>query len=679
MPNIINPLEGLNEQQQDVVVAPDDKPVLVMAGPGSGKTRLMAHRVTYLVNNLDYAPNSIVVTTFTKRAAEELRKRCSAIMGAFKAKKLNIGTIHALCLRILREEGYEQDVARDYQVKRIIQDAMRASRHNTHIIQMETDNVGWGFVHHWLMAAKLNMIPADGSKEWFESRILMAPTTDSPAIAYTLAPWLEDCYVDLEKGMADRKIIDFADMLRYCMMELEKERVAAKWQGRFKQVLLDECQDTSHLQLQILETLASNKYIFIVGDHDQSIYTWRGAHPANIIEFLKRHPDGEVYPLEVNYRSSQIIIHNANSLVQNAYQTDEARQYSKTVRPTDNAPEGMQIMVRGFPDDDSEARFVAQEITRLIKEEGYQPRDIFVIYRTNAQSRPIEEELLMRKIPHAVSSGVGFWTRTVVKDILSYLWMAEKPNDSAFMRVFNKGSETNPTSTRFLGNRFLDECKKRGDNLWDGMQVLETDPKCQRLWRDGIKDFKMMVGEIRDGMTLEDKLDISVRHYRSFFHREEGIDLEDDPIFDTVDSLCGMALKYDTAWDLLTHSVKMEEMQKRAARGLSNAVYLSTIHSAKGLEARACFGIGMSDSLLPHWASGGSQPDYGDGVVIAKNPWLPSAYPTSVYDERFCAYVLITRPIERLYLTWSATQGKKAGLQPSRFLEEMGVHQVREE
>ena len=688
MPIIIDPLENLDQLQTEAVLAPDDVPVLVLAGPGSGKTRVLSHRVVFLINNLGYDPSSLVVTTFTRKAAEELKKRAKEVLGSRVARDLNAGTIHALCLKILRAEGYQHSVAEGYHIKRILQGIMEKSPYLTSLIKMETNGVGWGFVNSWIESAKQSTIQASESKEWFETRILLNPTVDSPGVASELSPWLADCYQQLETQMKEEGLMDFADMLRWTALELRKPEVLARWRKKFSYVLTDEVQDVSWLQFEILEALGG-QHIFAVGDEWQSIYGWRGASKANILGFMARHPDGKVYPLEVNYRSTKIIVSKANTLVKrDSVLAQELIQgiptpsggswVAKTIRPRDDAPEGAEIHLSRFLNDDKEAQAVGEEIQRHLNQ-GKTPKDIFVIYRTNAQSRPVEEELLERGIPYVVSSGVGFWLRAQVQDILSYLWMADRPNDGAFLRIYNWGSADFHNRTRYLGHVFVEACKEHGATLWEGMQVIRKErPEGSERWVQGIKDFTTMVGEIRDGLTLYDQLDIAIKHYMTFFHRDEGVNPEDDSAMETMSSLRSAALKHNTLGQFLNYTRRMQEIQKRKSNKIGDAVYLSTVHRAKGLEAPVVFGIGMSDSTLPHWASGGEKPTLWDGRKAAPNPWLPSPMPTGIEDERCVAYVLITRPIEHLYLTWSENQGGKVGLNPSRFLTEMGLEPVVE-
>lgn len=675
MGRVVDPLEGLDPLQIDAVIAPDDVPVLVLAGPGSGKTRVISHRAVFLVDNLSYEPSSLVVTTFTRRAAEELRKRIRDVLGSRVARDINASTIHALCLRILRKEGYQHSIAESYHLKRILQSIMDASPHYTPIIKMQTGGIGWGFVYSWIGAAKQAGIQAPESKEWFESRILLNPFVGSPSVAQELSPWLADCYQKLETEMAEEGIMDFADMLRWTAAELRKPEVLARWREIFKYVLTDEVQDVSRLQFEILEALGG-QHIFAVGDEWQSIYGWRGASRSNIIGFMARHPDGLVLPLELNYRSTKVIVSTANSLVKRDSQPESPGTTSwvaKTIRPREDAPDGVRVELSKFLNEDQEASYVADSIESYLKD-GRSPKDIFVVYRTNAQSRPLEEELLEAGIPHVVSSGVGFWLRAHVQDILSYLWMSEKPNDQAFRRIYNWGSADHPTRTRFLGHVFLDACLQRGPTLWEGMQaVLRDRPEGSGRWISGIKDFMGMVEEITEGLTPEDQISIASSHYSSFFQRDEGVNPEDDSLSETLASVRSVARRYNTLRQFLNYTRKMQEVQRKKSTKIGDAVYLTTVHKVKGLEAPIVFGIGMSDSVLPHWASGGEMPILFDDKRARLNPWLPSPLPTNVEDERCVAYVLITRPIERLHLTWSESQGGKIKLNPSRFLEEMGL------
>lgn len=712
-------LEGLNDQQVDAVLAPDDKPVMVLAGPGAGKTMTVVRRIAYLLDNLGYDPERLLITTFSRRAAEELRTRVSSYVGSYKAHRIQMGTIHASCLNILRKEGFEQQVAESYQIKRFIQDAMKSSPHWTPTIKRETDMVGWKFPYSWIETAKLEMVPAQkGSAIWFWNKIIqtrmhtgkVGPDDElgmTPQIASALAPWFEDCYTGLTASMTEAGLMDFADMLAWTWRLLQDDRKATDWAGRYSYLITDESQDTSQIQFQILEKLAG-EHFYAVGDVEQSIYTWRQANPNNMREFLDRHPNAIVLPLEVNYRSTRTIIEHSNHLseagraegaeikkeeeegkIKEEYKRHEKVQeevyapqkslFSRTIRPAPQALDGPSIFMMVFPNDQEEAKWIGGEVNSLIRDHGFQPRDIFVLYRVNAQSRPVEEQLTELKVPHAVSSGHGFWTRASVQDLLAYLWMGWKPNDAAFMRLYNKASRYMETSTRYLGTRFIDDCKKHvyeKEGLWEGMQRMYRTGDHDPRYRRGIDDFMRVVSEVHTAMTLREKVEIASLHYSDWHHKEEGGSDADDPLNEVMHAVWSAASRHDSISDFLAWTVRISEAQKRINQGKSNNVYLSTVHAAKGLEARAVFAIGMSDSALPHWLSGGTPPvieTVNGPLELRGHPWLPSPCPTSIKDERYVAYVLVTRAKERLYLSWSKGQGRKTNLSPSRFITEMGL------
>ena len=672
-----NFLEALNDDQLQAVVAPDDVPVVVLAGPGSGKTHVLVSRVAWLVNNLGYRPADIAVTTFTRKAASELNTRLSRFIP--NSGDLSISTIHSLCLRIIKRQGFDQDPVKDGYLKIALGKIMETSQFYTPNIRSNTDKVGWKWMHQWVQSAKLDLVPPEHSLIWFRGKIASSIDPNEragPMVIQDVGSWMADCYQRLQVKMDQDRMIDYADMLAIAWQVIDFDR--EKWGRYFSYILCDEAQDTSRLQLDILNVLAGGERLFIVGDTDQSIYMWRNATPDNIGLFLDEHPDHLLYKLETNYRSTQEIVRLSRNLI--SYAEQDERQ-SKAIIPRPDAEPGIEIVERSFPIDTDEAAWVGREVERLIKQEDYEPKDIFCIYRTNAQSQLIEEELVTRNIPYSVSSGNGFWSRLAVRDVLAILQLSVDPSDNpSFEQVFNKASWDFPTATRFLGRAFLAECYEHipsdSSSLWAGMGALyhshEVQQGSRRRWARSILDFTSMISTLSQ-ISHESRLEQTASWYNQWFHRDEGAADTDDIVTDTMESLVRAGEKFISTKDFLDDVRMLQAIAKQ--RNKKNAVYLTTVHSAKGLESRAVFGMGLNDSVLPHWSSGGTTPDImtpaGTLFQVKRNPWLPSFHSGTVNDERYVAYVLMTRSMERLYLTWSGQQGKKVGLAPSRFLSEI--------
>ncbi len=697
-----HPFDSLDEEQLAAVCAPDDCPVVVLAGPGAGKTRVLTHRVLYLIDVLGYKPQHILVTTFTRKAAEELRTRLGLLIPQRQAQQVTATTIHGIGMTLIRSTSTKQvEVAKEYQVKKALQQIMKDSAYYTDEIAHQTQHVGYKWVDGWLDAAKLSQVPVKKSYEWFHEHITtsisayaqMHPATDDPVppsndndrrkkrkrnseyrdaemakIPTELGRWFADCYQRLNNVLSGSGLITFADMLimGYNIVKSDPER----WQRYWRYVLNDEGQDSEPIQLDMLDLIAAHQRLFLVADSDQSLFRFRGATPELIEQYVRDHPTTDVHKIQTNYRSTATIVDHAVRLIGHSYD-DDNKHMQKNLRPRPDAPVGTTISVHRFATDLDEAHWVSDEILSLLHDNpDLTPKDIFVIYRTNAQSQAIEDVFLDSRIPHSLSSGKGFWDRGATKDLLSYLKLSvNQSDDESFERIYNKASVNHPTPTRYLGKQFLDSCRNFGADYFTGMTVMASSGRMPPRWNQGVLD---MMYQLRQVMTTSypDKVNVVIQDYLSWKHREDGGGGEaDDPLLDLCDVFTGVANRFDTVQGFLGHAERMAAASKRKN---TSGVYCSTVHSAKGLEAKIVFGIGINDSLLPHWASGGTiptTPTYKPQI----NLWLPSPHPGNEKDERCAAYVLTTRAIERLYLSWSVSQGTKINLTPSRFLTQLGV------
>ncbi len=655
----------LNGQQLAAVEAPATNPVIVVAAPGSGKTAVLTLRVAHLIAEYDADPGKIVVTTFTRRAAEEMKERLQPLIGS-AVDSLQIGTIHSVCLRILREEKLSKEVISEYEQKKVIREELGYKRMNW--------DVGWRYPLGWIMKAKTALVDARDSQEWFFSKLVNLCGNRWQAI--DLAQKLARVYQMYEQEKKYLSRMDFADMLMWTAQRLFRDKeFREKWQRRVDYVLVDEAQDTSNLSYAILRTLAApeNRF-FAVGDPDQELFRWAGADPEhNIFGFREFYPDGQVLPLEVNHRSTQEIVRVSNLAIAGNYKEATATrlEFKKTVRPRTNAPEGMPVAIEGFANVHEEAQSVVAKVQEMI-ENGREPQDIFVVYRVNSQSRELEDELLRNRIPYVIQGGLGFYDRKVIKDVIAYLSLVSDENDDeSFQRVANIATVDFFRPTRGFGSRWMQECsalaKGHHESMWKAMSRMK--PRQPRWQQQAIDDLVNMVADIREqsgGNPQRAAGMIRQCCYDAYLLRTEGVDestAQEEGIFDNLDELCYAVGQFKDIPEFLTHVDAIRRLQAQKDKEKVNAVVLSTIHRVKGLERPIVFGVGLAEQILPHkYAINGGSGDES----------LPVENLSGVEDERCAVFVLVSRAKEELYLSYPL-EYRNRPVGPSRFLEEMGL------
>jgi DNA helicase-2/ATP-dependent DNA helicase PcrA len=662
----------LNRQQLAAVQAPPDKPAIVVASPGSGKTAVLTLRVAHLISEYDADPNTIVVTTFTKRAAEEMKERLQPLIGS-AATRLQIGTIHSVCLRILREEGMARDVISSYEQKKVIQEELGYKRLNW--------DVGWRYPLGWIMKAKAALVTPRQAQDWLFQRL--ESLSGNRWQAMDLAQKLARVYRAYEEEKRYLGRMDFADMLTWTAQKLfNDDEFRARWQSRVQYVLVDEVQDTGSLPYSILRTLASpeNRF-FAVGDPDQSLFTWNGADPEhNIFGFRELFPDGLVLPLEINYRSTKTIVATAAKAISRNYEgASEARlTYKKTLKARPGAPDGLPVGVQEYADVSEEASGVVTAIEGMLNN-GRQPQDIYVVYRVNSQSRAIEDELLRHRIPYVIQGSLGFYDRKVVKDMLAYLSLVDDENDDeAFQRVANIATADFFRPTRGFGSRWMHECsalaKGHGESMWKAMLRMKS--RQARWQKEAIDDLVNMVEDVRErseGDPRKSLMMVREQCYQPFLLRTEGVDeatAQEEGLFDDLDELCYAAGQFKSIKEFLKHVEMIRQMQARQDKERVNAVVLTTIHRVKGLERPVVFGVGLAENILPHrYALDGG----------GNKEALPVENLSGVEDERCAVFVLVSRAKEELHLSYPL-QYRNQEMSPSRFLYEMElVREAQEE
>ena len=649
-------LDQLDPEQMAAVTAPVDKPILVVSSAGSGKTTVLTTRVAWLLDQ-GVDPRGVVVTTFSRKAADELKERLVPMVGQLAADQLMVNTIHGLCLSILKEEGLAREVVMPSEQRRYLEDALSSKGANW--------DCGWKYPLYWIARMKLALVMPDRSEFALRSELRKV---SKPGIAEDIARQIARVYRLYEQAMSLNGKMDFNDMLMWTAEGLRREDFRSRWQSRVDYVLVDELQDTSRLSSEILETLAApENRLFGVGDRAQAIYQWNLADPEhNIVGFPTRLP-GFVFKIQTNYRSTQTIVEIGNKVCSHLYDDAKFRKdlVARPDAPAGDAPETIVV-----DDVYQEAEWVADWIQQL----EAKPCDVFVLYRLNAQSRAIEDELVRRGIPYIVQGSLGFYDRAVIKDVLALMQLVENPdNDDAFQRVSNIGSIWHSKHYHGFGHAFFRECLQHGKSMWQGMLQMRRDRGTKEFQRRGIEDEIELIEMLKEQGDHKPLKTISAARelaYDTWLRRKEGVPEgdEDTQAFDDLAELEEAARGFPTNAAMLEHVRHVREMKEQSKKELEiDCVVLSTVHRAKGLERPLVFGVGMVEGVLPHWRSDPSIfPD------LHGRDELPVQNTSSIREERCAAYVLVTRAKSRVFLS-AVREWRGRAVQPSRFIAEMGI------
>jgi DNA helicase-2/ATP-dependent DNA helicase PcrA len=625
----IGVLNGLNEAQRKAVLE-GDGPLLVLAGAGSGKTKAIAHRIAYLIQERRIPPHEIVALTFTNKAAREMRDRVTGLLGG-TTHKVWLGTFHSFCAFILRRDievlGFTQNftIYDETDQRGLVKEIIK-------IMDPCETPPDPRRVLHKISRFKQDMLGPEAckSKDPFDATV-------------------KNVYLRYQKELRRRNSLDFDDLLWFAVRILnENSAILSKYQRRFKYILVDEYQDTNRAQFMLAELLSrAHRNLFVVGDEDQSIYGWRGADISNLLDFAKHFPEARVIRLEKNYRSTGTILDAASAMVKH-----NKRRMGKTLLTTRERGERIQLYVA--EDAHGEARFVVDEV----KNSGADYRDFAVLYRTNAQSRVLEEGFAETGIPYIVLAGVGFYERKEVKDLIAYLrCLANQKDDVSFRRIVN-------VPPRGIGKVTLEALEARAAER--GLSLLETlmDLDEQEAERDRrfkkLLAFRKLIQTLlseRDDLNVRDLLAriIEVTGYKTWLE-STGDDRKEDRVAN-IDELLVAATEFaETAGTTVDDFLQTVALLTDVDRwdDTKGAVALMTMHSAKGLEFPAVFIVGLEEGLSPHHASFGSI--------------------DSIEEERRLCYVAATRAKDMLYLTRALRRPVFGTFQDqvrSRFLNEI--------
>lgn len=639
----MNPLlTGMNDQQAEAVQTTEG-PLLIMAGAGSGKTRVLTHRIAYLIDEKMINPWNILAITFTNKAAREMRERAVALNPA--TSETLIATFHSMCVRILRREADHIGYNRNFTIVDPGEQRTLMKR----------------------ILKNLNLDP----KKWNERAILgtisNAKNDLLDEIAYEhqagdmYTQIVAKCYKAYQEELRRSEAMDFDDLIMMTLRLFDKNPdVLAYYQQRYQYIHVDEYQDTNHAQYQLVKLLASRfKNICVVGDADQSIYGWRGADMQNILDFEKDYPEAKVVLLEENYRSTKKILQAANEVIKN----NRNRRPKKLWTQND---EGEQIVYYRANDERDEAVFVASTIDNIVREKVKNFKDFAVLYRTNAQSRTIEEALLKSNIPYTMVGGTKFYSRKEIRDVISYLNLIANTSDNiSFERVVNEPKRgVGPGTLEKLRNFAYEQNMSL---LYASANIMLSPIKGKAA--QGVYDFANMILNLRDqldGLSITDTVEaiLDKSGYLDALSMQQT--LESQSRIENIEEFMSVTKNFD---ETNTDGTEDETGIDRLGRFLNDLaliadtddgeaeaaeVTLMTLHAAKGLEFPVVFLIGMEEGVFPLSRA--------------------SEEPDELEEERRLAYVGITRAEEILFLTNANTRtlfGKTSYNRPSRFLREI--------
>jgi DNA helicase-2/ATP-dependent DNA helicase PcrA len=628
-------LSTLNSPQREAVLH-SGGPLVVFAGAGSGKTRVITFRVANLISEHGVAPWRILAVTFTNKAAGEMRERLLGLLGD-QGGDVRVGTFHATCARLLRRHGELVGLSKDFTiyddqdqlalVKRVLRDlGLDEKRYQPKA-----------------MAGRINRAKQE---------------VQGPEDIETPDAWSEvvrRVYTTYEERLRQANALDFGDLIYRTVRALEaSEAFAAEVVGRFSHVLVDEFQDTNHAQFRLVRRLAEgHRNLCVVGDDDQSIYRWRGADRRNILDFRASFPDATLVKLEQNYRSTQRILRAANAVI--------ARNQDREPKElwTDN-PEGDAILVVRTMDERDEARLVLRGVRELMGQ-GHRLSDLAVFYRTHAQSRVIEEALRGANIGYRIVGGMRFYDRAEVKDLLGYLRVMTNPaDDMSLLRIIN-------TPARGIGkttiSRLLDRAAQEGRGLWDLLQDDEVLAQFGTAARKRLGAFRSLMRELREVATSQAPLGeigaevVNQSGYADMLRHDDTP--EADARFQNIQELAASMDEFerDRSGATLAEFLENVTLQTSAdEQSGGDRVTLMTVHAAKGLEFPVVMVTGLEEQVFPF-----------KGI----DPWED---PDELEEERRLAYVAFTRAEQRLVLSFAAVRRifgqQRVGI-PSRFLTEL--------
>ncbi|WP_231956092.1 DNA helicase PcrA [Aneurinibacillus soli] len=641
-----DPLAGLNPQQREAVLATDG-PLLLLAGAGSGKTRVLTQRIAYLLKEKNVVPWSILAITFTNKAAREMKDRISSIVGP-DAEDIWISTFHSMCVRILRRDIDRLGYNRNFTI-------LDSSDQLSVVKQCEKDlNID---PKKYDPRAVLGMISS--AKNELKTAEQCADMIVGPVeqVAYKV-------YTQYQKKLKNNNSLDFDDLIMKTIELFKAEpEVLEFYQKKFRHIHVDEYQDTNRAQYMLVKMLASaSKNICVVGDSDQSIYRWRGADITNILNFEKDYPNARVILLEQNYRSTKKILEAANHVIKN-----NVGRKAKNLW-TDN-DEGLNIRYYTADSEHTEAYYIVGQIQKAI-ENGRQYRDMAVLYRTNAQSRVVEEVFVKSNIPYNIVGGTKFYDRKEIKDMLAYLRLISNPDDDlSLTRIINVPKRGIGASTV---EKIAAYATQHGLSMYRAIQEVDQIGLSARTTGlvAGFARLVSELGSMQEYVSVTELAEevLNRTEYKEELRREGT--LEARSRLENIDEFLSVTMEFErtsedkTLVAFLTDLALVADIDKldETEEDKGNAVVLMTLHSAKGLEFPMVFLVGMEEGIFPH-----------------SRALMEEA---EMEEERRLAYVGITRAEQELFLTRALMRtlyGQTKMNSPSRFIEEIPEHLLEAE
>ena len=636
-------LARLNPPQQEAVTH-GEGPLLIFAGAGSGKTRVLTARIAYLIATRRVWPDRLLAVTFTNKAAREMRGRVATLVGE-GAEKMWVGTFHSTAVKILRREAARIGIVPSFVI--FDEDDTRAALKRV-LDELKLDP------KRYPIAGLSNAIS--------QAKNELKRPEDYPNRSYhdEIVRRVYESYQDVLRRSGG---LDFDDLIMK-LVELfnTDEEALTKWRDRFRHVLVDEHQDTNRAQYVLVNLLAQeHRNVVVVGDDDQSIYRFRGADVRNILDFRKDYPDAHVVRLEQNYRSSQAILDAAYQVIRTNPERAEKRLWTSRAG-------GEKVMATQAYNEIEEAEFVADEIERLRKTEDRGYSDFAILYRTNAQSRSFEDVLARRRIPYRLVGGVRFWERREVKDVVAYLRFCFNPKDSlSFGRIVSVPS-------RKIGGVTVDalsaHARETESDLLTLLAVPERVPGLPRPSIEPLKRFRVQLESVRSTMGVlrpSELLDHVVEVMGLRQHYMDGTP-QGEARLENINELRGLAESFDDREpsqgleDFLAEVALVSDVDAYDENG--EGVTLITLHMVKGLEFPVVFMVGMEEGLLPHQRALDEHEENPSRVGAA----------TEMAEERRLCYVGMTRAKDRLYLSCAFRRhlyGRSQPAFPSRFLTEI--------
>ena len=631
-------LNDLNPVQQKAVLETEG-PLLVFAGAGSGKTRVLTYRIAYLIEEKGVQPWNIFAVTFTNKAADEMRERVERLLGK-SAKGTWVSTFHSACARILRQHIERLGFKRNF----VIYDGQDQERHLKTI--MKELNLDFKMFPPRAIQSGLDQLKNEG----------ITPDQYSPNPYNIFQKRLALVYQRYQEDLRRNNALDFGDLLTFVTVLFRRfPEVLGSYQELCRYVLVDEFQDTNLIQYQLIRQMVeAHRNICVVGDDDQSIYRWRGAEVGNILNFEKDFPETKIITLEQNYRSTQNILQAANYVVRK-------NRYRKEKKLWTENPEGELLTFYVAEDETDEARFIVQKIMELIStgESIRAYRDMAVFYRINAQSRAMEDELVKHRIPYTVVGGMKFYERKEIKDVLAYLKLMNNPSDGlSLKRIIN-------VPTRGIGEKTIEKIesfsREKGLPLYEGLRQAIGEGWLTPGAKAKMKEFIQLIEEFRKdlGSLTLSQLTLTLLAKTEYLQRlkEEGTD-EAFSKMENIDELINVMMGLEQGEEKVSLESFLDKVSLVTDVDLyedkGNRVSLMTLHCAKGLEFPIVFIVGIEEGLLPHYRRGEEIED--------------------MEEERRLFYVGMTRAKKRLFLSRAekrSTFGVGRANLPSRFLDEL--------